>query len=173
MDAVVESAENQTTAVSSEENLGGKYLTFLLDGEEYGLEILKVREIIGIMDITRVPRMSDFVKGVINLRGKVILVVDLRLKFSLQPTEYNEETCIIVVDIGMLVGMIVDTVQEVHDIPTANIEQPPQMGAAVDSSFILGMGKVGEQVKILLNIEKVLSPDEILSLQETTDSQPT
>ena len=150
-----------------------KRIRALLDGEEYGLEILKVREIIGIMDITRVPRMSDFVKGVINLRGKVIPVVDLRLKFSLQPTEYNEETCIIVVDIGMLVGMIVDTVQEVHDIPTANIEQPPQMGAAVDSSFILGMGKVGEQVKILLNIEKVLSPDEILSLQETTDSQPT
>ncbi|MBI4719461.1 MAG: purine-binding chemotaxis protein CheW [Planctomycetes bacterium] len=145
--------------------LGGKYLTFLLDDEEHGLEILKVREIIGIMDITRVPQTPDFVRGVINLRGKVIPVIDLRLKFGLQPAEYNDQTCIIVVDVGLLMGIIVDTVQEVHDIPASNIEPPPQLGAHVDTSFILGMGKVKDDVKILLDIDKVLTGEELVQVQ--------
>jgi len=163
MEAVSNSPGNETT--ESTGGLGGKYLTFHLDNEEYGLEILKVREIINIMDITSVPQTSDFVEGVINLRGKVIPVVDLRSKFELSRIEYNDQTCIIVVDVGTMMGIIVDTVQEVYDIPSTNIEPPPQLGGTVDTSFILGMGKVKEDVKILLDIDKVLTSDELVPLQ--------
>ena len=141
-----------------------KYLTFKLTDEEYGVEILKVREIIGVMDITAVPRMPIYMKGVINLRSKVIPVVDLRLKFGLEEIEYTEETCIIVVDVGKEIGIIVDTVCEVLDIKGENVEPPPAMGRSVDTSFILGMGKVGDDVKILLNIDKVLTTDELIDI---------
>lgn len=141
-----------------------KYLTFKLAEEEYGVEILKVREINGVMDITAVPRMPGYMKGVINLRGKVIPVVDLRLKFGLQEIGHSEETCIIVVDVGKEIGIIVDTVCEVLDIVRANIEPPPSMGGAVDTSFILGMGKVGDAVKILLDIDKVLTTSELVDI---------
>ncbi|MCG3137447.1 MAG: Chemotaxis protein CheW [Phycisphaerae bacterium] len=147
--------------------LGGKYLTFMLDNEEYGLAILKVREIIGIMDITNVPQTPDFVEGVINLRGKVIPVIDLRTKFGLPRTEYNDQTCIIVVDVGMLVGIIVDTVREVHDIPGGDIEPAPQLGGSINTDFILGMGKVKDEVKILLDIDKVLVTDEFVQAAAT------
>jgi purine-binding chemotaxis protein CheW len=140
---------------------GGKYLTFKLAEEEYGVEILKVREIIGVMDITAVPRMPMYMKGVINLRGMVIPVVDLRLKFELEEAEHTEQTCIIVVDVGREIGIIVDTVSEVLDIEGSNIEPPPAMGGSVDTSFILGMGKVSDTVKILLDIDKVLTTDEL------------
>lgn len=149
---------------------GGKYLTFKLANEEYGLEILKVREINGMMDITAVPQMPSYMKGVINLRGKVIPVIDLRLKFGFQEIEHTEQTCIIVVDVGKDIGIIVDTVSEVLDIKGENIEPPPQVGKAVDNSFILGMGKVGEAVKILLNIDRVLTEDEMMNLNEVTGS---
>lgn len=152
-------------AVDTRGKVGGKYLTFLLADEEYGLEILKVREIIGIMDITQVPETPCFVRGVINLRGKVIPVIDLRLKFRLELTEYNDQTCIIVVDVGTLMGIIVDTVQEVHDIPAADIEPPPELGASISTDFILGMGKVKDDVKILLNIEEVLTSEELVQLE--------
>lgn len=142
-------------------NEASKYLTFQLAGEEYGVEILKVREINGLMDITSVPQMPAHMKGVINLRGKVIPVIDLRLKFALDEIDYTEQTCIIVVDVGTEIGIIVDTVSEVLDITGDNIEPPPAMGKAVDSSFILGMGKVGDAVKILLDINKVLTADEL------------
>ncbi len=167
MEAVL---ERPTTRTDAGLDLGGKYLTFMLDDEEYGIEILKVREIIGIMDITKVPQTPDFVEGVINLRGKVIPVIDLRSKFSLARAEYNDQTCIIVVDVGMMMGIIVDTVQEVHDIPTACIEPPPRLGAAVDTSFILGMGKVKDDVKILLDIDKVLTSAELVSIQEAAEA---
>lgn len=146
-------------------DLGGKYLTFHLAEEEYGLEILKVREIIGIMDITTVPQTPDFVRGVINLRGKVIPVVDLRLQFALPPRAYDDQTCIIVVDVGMLMGIIVDTVQEVYDIPATHIQPPPELGVSVDTDFIVGMGKVEDDVKILLDIEKVLTAEELVWVQ--------
>jgi purine-binding chemotaxis protein CheW len=148
------------------QNAGGKFLTFLLADEEYGLQILKVREINGIMDITAIPRMPKFMKGVINLRGKVIPVIDLRTKFDLQAIEYTEQTCIIVVDVGRDIGIIVDTVSEVLDIPGDNIEPPPAMGLNMQQSFILGMGKVGDGVKILLNIDNVLSADEMAAVTE-------
>lgn len=166
MEAVL---ERPTTRSEAGLDLGGKYLTFMLDDEEYGIEILKVREIIGIMDITKVPQTPDFVEGVINLRGKVIPVIDLRSKFGLARAEYNDQTCIIVVDVGMMMGIIVDTVQEVHDIPAASIEPPPRLGAAVDTSFILGMGKVKEDVKILLDIDKVLTSAELVAIQEAAE----
>ncbi|MCK4341236.1 MAG: purine-binding chemotaxis protein CheW [Phycisphaerae bacterium] len=161
MEAEPENSGTQTTV------LGGKYLTFSLAGEEYGLEILKVREIIGIMDITALPRVPPAVKGVINLRGKVIPVLDLRLKFGLEPAEYTDETCIVVVDVGSLVGVIVDTVQEVLDIADEQIDPPPPLGAAVDTTFVLGMGKVKDAVKILLDIDQVLRSDEMTSLLES------
>ena len=157
-------------AVRNVRELGGKYLTFLLAGEEYGLEILKVREIICIMDITKVPQTPKFVRGVINLRGKVIPVIDLRLKFGLEETEYTEQTCIIVVNVGMLMGIIVDTVQEVHNIPSDSIEPPPQLGASVDTSFILGLGKVKDEVKILLDIDKALTAEELVQLQDASEA---
>lgn len=147
-------------------DVGGKFLSFWLADEEYGLEILKVRELMGIMDITRVPQTPKFVRGVINLRGKVIPVIDLREKFSLPPKKYDDQTCIIVVQVDTLMGIIVDTVQEVHDIPSADIAPPPKMGAAVDTRFLLGMGKVGDEVKLLLDIDKVLSSDELVQALE-------
>ncbi len=139
----------------------GKYLTFALANEEYGLEILKVREIIGYIDVTAVPQTPHHVKGVINLRGQVIPVVDLRAKFGIETTEVTEQTCIIVVEIAegnrtCSTGIIVDHVQEVLDIGTEAIEEAPQFGASVNTDFILGMGKVEDSVKILLDIDRVL-----------------
>jgi purine-binding chemotaxis protein CheW len=139
----------------------GKYLTFALAHEEYGLEILKVREIIGYMDITAVPQTPHHVKGVINLRGQVIPVIDLRGKFGMDSTEVTDETCIIVVEItqnnrAYNTGIVVDHVQEVLDIAGKDIEEAPQFGSSVDTNFILGMGKIGDTVKILLDIDKVL-----------------
>lgn len=146
-----------------------KYLTFKLAEEEYGIEILKVREIIGIMDITAVPQMPIYMKGVINLRGKVIPVIDLRLKFGFQEIEHTEQTCIIVVDVGRDIGIVVDTVSEVLDISGNNVEPAPTMGASVDTSFIMGMGKVGEQVKILLDIDNVLNSSELTEVGAISD----
>jgi purine-binding chemotaxis protein CheW len=147
----------------------GKYLTFALSDEEYGLEILKVREIIGFMGITAVPQTPDYVKGVINLRGQVIPVIDLRAKFGMESTEVTDETCIIVVEItqdnqAFNTGIVVDHVQEVLDIAGQDIEEAPQFGSSVDTHFILGMGKIGETVKILLDIDKVLGDADLTNM---------
>ena len=144
----------------------GKYLTFKLADEEYGLEILKVREIIGYMEITAVPQVPMHVKGVINLRGQVIPVVDLRAKFGMEEVEVTEQTCIIVVEIvqgeqRFNTGIVVDRVQEVLEIPGGDIEDAPEFGPSVDTDFILGMGKIGELVKILLDIDQVLGRDDL------------
>ncbi|HOY62346.1 MAG TPA: chemotaxis protein CheW [bacterium] len=144
-----------------------KYLTFTLGGEEYGLEILKVREIIGLMEITNVPRMPDFVRGVINLRGKVIPVVDLRLKFGMSKQDDTDETCIIVVDLEeMQMGVVVDHVSEVLDIKEGDIEETPSFGVQINTEFILGIGKAKDKVIILLDIKKVLTDSEIVKLSE-------
>lgn len=139
----------------------GKYLTFALAQEEYGLEILKVREIIGYMDITAVPQTPHFVKGVINLRGQIIPIINLRTQFGMQAAEITEQTCIIVVEIWRdgckyNCGIVVDRVLEVLDIAGENIEETPQFGVCVNTDFILAMGKVGESVKILLDIDRVV-----------------
>ncbi len=156
----------------------GKYLTFALAHEEYGLEILKVREIIGYMDITAVPQTPHHVKGVINLRGQVIPVIDLRAKFGMETAEVTEETCIIVVEISQgdhtfSTGIVVDHVQEVLDIAGEDIEEAPQFGSSVNTDFILGMGKIGETVKILLDIDRVLGGEDFNSFAAPTDDAPT
>lgn len=154
------------TAVAGQD-LGGKYLTFRLAEEEYGLEILKVREIMGMLDITAVPRTPDFVRGIINLRGNVIPVIDLRLKFGMETVEQTEETCIIVVDVeGMEMGIVVDRVSEVLDIGSDEIQDAPSFGVSVDTGFILGIGKANDQVTILLNISEVLTSTEAAALIE-------
>ena len=145
----------------------GKYLTFSLGGEEYGLEILKVREIIGMMDITAVPRTPNFVKGVINLRGKVIPVVDLRLKFGMPAVEHTAQTCIIVVRVGEVeMGIVVDQVSEVMNIVAEEIEDTPSFGVDVNTEFILGMGKANGKVTILLDISKVLAGSELAEVSQ-------
>ena len=151
----------------------GKYLTFTLAGEEYGIGILKIKEIIGMMPITMVPRTPEFVKGVINLRGKVIPVLDLRLRFGMQGAEYSERTCIIVVEIqgasGLLViGIVVDSVSEVINIKGEDIEDTPTFGTRLDTDYILGMAKTGDNVKILLDIDRVLTQHEAETLDQMT-----
>lgn len=150
----------------------GKYLTFMLDQETYGIGILKVKEIIGMMPITSVPRTPEFLKGVINLRGKVIPVIDLRLKFSMESISYNDRTCIIVVEIDadsgtVLIGIVVDAVSEVLNIKEEEIEETPAFGAKLDTEYILGMAKMEGGVKILLDIDKVLSASEVELLDKT------
>ncbi len=148
--------------VKGVKDLAGKYLTFALGKEEYGLGILNVREIIGVMEITAVPHTPDHIKGVINLRGRVIPVMDLRLRFGMEAAEYNERTCIIVVEVQaqtgqFQVGMVVDSVSEVSNIASEDIEPPPSFGTSVtDTANILGMAKVKGEVKILLDIDKVI-----------------
>ena len=146
----------------------GKYLTFKLGPGHYGLEILKVREIIGLIGVTAIPLAPDHVKGVINLRGTVIPVVDLRLKFGMEEHEATAETCIIVAHVGdREIGVLVDQVSEVQFFDQADIQDPPSFGAGIDTDFILGIGKVGDHVTLLLDIDRVLLASEIESLALT------
>ena len=148
----------------------GKFLTFSLANEEYGIGILKVREIIGMMPIRTVPQTPSFVKGVINLRGKVIPVVDLRLKFSMSEAEYTDRTSIIVVSVGQSnekfihIGIVVDYVSEVVNIKADEIEAAPAFGSRLNTEYILGMAKIGKGVKILLDIDRILAGEELASL---------
>ena len=153
-------------------DLAGKYLTFNLGDEQYCLEILKVQEIIGMQEITKIPRTPIYVKGVINLRGKVIPVIDLRLKFDMEGKEFTRKTCIIVVQVRreentLIMGIIVDEVSEVLDITADKIEAAPPMGTRLDSHFILGMAKTESAVKILLDIDNVLSAEELAAITHT------
>ena len=149
----------------------GKYLTFKLAEEDYGISLLKVREIIGMMPITSVPRTPDFVKGVINLRGKVIPVTDLRLRFGMPESAYTDRTCIIVVEVEgrdnkVQMGTVVDAVTEVLPVKSEEIEPAPEFGATVDTRYILGMANMDGSVKILLDIDRVLAADEIAELEK-------
>lgn len=148
----------------------GKYLTFTLADEEYGIGILKVKEIIGMIAITTVPQTPPHIKGVINLRGKVIPVIDLRLKFGLPDMEYTERTCIIVIEIAkengnILIGILVDSVSEVLNIKGADIEETPNFGTSLNTDYILGMAKTGGKIKILLDIDRVMNADDIIALK--------
>ena len=156
--------KNQSTKTSGEKE--SKYLTLSLAGEEYGIEILKIKEIIGMMPVTTVPLTPPFVKGVINLRGKVIPVLNLRLKFGMEEVAFSERTCIIVVETkrqggSVLIGVVVDSVSEVLNIKANDIEETPAFGAQMDTNYILGMAKTSGGVKILLNIDRVLNADEL------------
>ena len=155
--------EVDTTMIEEEQEdtQADKYLTFVMGGESYGVEMRHVTEIIGMQKITPVPDTPDFVKGIINLRGKVIPVMDVRLRFRMEAREYDDRTCIIVIHVGTTtVGLVVDTVSEVLDIPSKQIEDPPRMGGRT-SRFMKGIGKVGEEVKIVLDAEKLINEEEL------------
>jgi purine-binding chemotaxis protein CheW len=160
----VSSEESESNALQA--RLAGKHMTFKLGAEEYGLEILKVKEIIGLMEITRVPRVNDFIRGVINLRGKVIPVIDLRLKFGMEKTTATDQTVIIVVQLNLnggelTMGILVDEVLEVLTLDGEQIEPPPNFGTdAFDLEFILGVGKAEGRVIFLLDIDRVLDTHE-------------
>ena len=168
---VEHSQEGDSTGVKDMVEREGKYLTFSMADEEYGIGILKIKEIIGMMAITTVPQTPEFVKGVINLRGKVIPIVDLRARFGMDTIDYTERTCIIVVEIegptGMvMIGIVVDAVSEVLNIRGADIEDTPTFGTKLNTDYILGMAKMEGGVKILLDIDRVLSNEEISLLKK-------
>ncbi len=142
-----------------------RYLTFHLGKEVYGIEIYHVIEIVGMHRITEVPDMPEFVKGVINLRGQIIPVMDVRIRFQMKPLEYNDRTCVIVVQLDdSTIGLVVDTVDEVAVIPDHNIAPPPSVGRGTKSRYIQGMGKTGDEVKILLDVNKLLFEEELAIL---------
>jgi purine-binding chemotaxis protein CheW len=166
--------ENAMTATLTSENpllaYAGKYLTFVLGRETYGLQILKVQEIIGILPVTRVPRTPAFMRGVVNLRGKVIPVIDLRRKFEMPDVPDGERTCIIVVQLEgtgskVITGIIVDEVSEVMNVASEQLEPAPDFGSEAKTDFILGMGKVGQKVVMLIDAEKVLSRQEVAAVE--------
>lgn len=153
-------------------NTDQKLLTFSLGSEGYGVSILKVKEIIGMMDITAVPKTPDFVKGVINLRGKIIPVMDLRTKFGMEAQEYDERTCIIVAEVVLkgaqkLLGVVVDMVSEVITVSDSEIEPPPEYGASNEHNAILGIGKIKDRVVIILDIDEVFQGEEIAKILES------
>ena len=153
------------------DSLAGKYLTFTLDNEEYGIALLKVKEIIGMLPITSVPQTPEYVKGVINLRGKVIPVSDLRLRFEMAAADYTDRTCIIVVEIHgeattIQVGIVVDAVSEVMNIKIEDIAETPGFGTKVETDYILGMANMDGQVKILLDIDRVMTSEAILQTEQ-------
>jgi len=161
-----ENIEMQDFLEEEEDAQKDKYLTFRVAREDYAIEIKYVREIIRIQKITDVPDTLLFVKGVINLRGKVIPVIDIRLRFSIDERSYDDRTCIIVVNMNeILTGLIVDRVSEVIDIQESQVDPPPQMGGDAKSNFIQGMGKVGEAVKIILDINKLLKKNDFKELE--------
>ncbi len=152
----------------------GKYLTFSLANEEFGIGILKIREIIGMMSITTVPQTPEFVKGVVNLRGKVIPVIDLRLRFGMETVDYDERTCIIVVEIeaargSVTIGVVVDSVSEVLNIVAEDIEDTPSFGTNLQTDYILGMAKAEGSVKILLDIDRILTNEETAALETAAE----
>ncbi len=156
---------------------GGKFLTFFLGEEEYAIEILKVQEIIGLMKITPVPKMPDYIRGVLNLRGKIVPVMNLRTRFGLEEIEDTDETCIIVIQHQeYLMGVLVDKVSEVVDINTSNIEDVPSVGAGEQSEYLSGIGKVSNSVKMIIEVHKVLFdvPNKVLETsQENTKEERT
>lgn len=149
-----------------EDTQRGKYLTFKIGNEDYGIEISHVTEIIGIQEITNVPELPDYLKGIINLRGKIIPVMDVRLRFKKEPIEYNDRTCVIVIDINDIsIGLIVDTVSEVLNINEENIVPPPDVKTGFHNRYVKGIGKVEDKVKLLLDCEKILSEEELDELK--------
>lgn len=172
MNALIDPSTAQAGKLS---HLSGKYLTFILGHESYGIPVLKIREIISMLHITPVPQMPSYVKGVINLRGKVIPVIDLRVKFSLANTAITESNCIVVVQVALSnggskqLGLIVDAVEEVANIAAADIEGAPDFGGSVDTVYMLGMAKIKGVVKTLLDIDKVIAADVIEPLTANSD----
>ncbi len=163
--------ETQEPSTGRVHQLAGKYLTFDLHGESYGVNVLKIREIIRLTSVTAVPQMPDYVRGVINLRGKIIPVMDLRLRFGVPEAASAEHTCIMVVQVRLVsgqttqMGLIVDGVEEVLNIAASEIEETPSFGSALSTECILGMAKIKGKVKTLLDIDRVMSTDAVLATQ--------
>lgn len=157
-------------AEMEEDTLKDRYLTFSLDKESYGIEVRYVTEIIGIQPITEIPELPEYVKGIINLRGKIIPVMDVRLRFKKEPREYSDRTCTVVVNIGdVSIGLIVDSVSEVLTIPEQDAVEPPQTNKGFNNRYIKKIGKVGKEVKLLLDCDKLLTYDELVNLSEVED----
>jgi purine-binding chemotaxis protein CheW len=149
----------------------GKYLTFFLSSEEYGVEILKVQEIIGRMPITPVPLTSKYIRGVINLRGKIHPIMDLNVKFGMNQTEITDETCMIVIKTAsLMMGILVDKVSEVVNVASDDIEDTPSFGSDVDTEYLLGVGKTGGRIRLLLDIEKVITAYDVINMQKAAVS---
>lgn len=147
-----------------------KFLTFRLENEDYGIQIRHITEIIVMQDITHIPDMPEFIIGLINLRGQIISIMDVRKRFRLKSKEYDDRTCIIVVNINTIsVGLIVDTVNEVINIPENVIDPPPRGHLDIDSSYILGLAKVGKKVKVLVDIERILQDNEMSQIISVSD----
>ena len=150
-----------------EDTQKGRFLTFSIGDESYGIEIRYVTEIIGIQTITEIPELPEYIKGVINLRGKIIPVMDVRLRFKKAPKEYNDRTCVIVIDVNDIsIGLIVDSVSEVLTIPDEDILEPPKLNKSFQNRYIKNIGKVGNGIKLLIDCEKLLSEDEVEDLKE-------
>ncbi|RJP75508.1 MAG: purine-binding chemotaxis protein CheW [Desulfobacteraceae bacterium] len=153
-----------------EDTMKDRYFTFRIGNEEYGIEIMYVIEVIGIQKITEVPDMPVFVKGVINLRGQVIPVMDVRVRFGMEEQAYNERTCIVVVTIkDSAIGLVVDMVSDVIDIPEKDVDPPPKISRKPGSRFIKGLGKIDNQVKILLDVQRLLYDEELEQVSSITD----
>lgn len=153
-------------AVARQEGVTGKYLTFRLGEEEYGIGVIRVREIMGLQHITPVPQTPKHVRGVINLRGKVIAVVDMREKLGFEPKDYDKRTCIVVVNANIagedtMTGVVVDSVTEVVQIGAEDVEDPPSFGSGVETHYLRGLARTGDRVKLLLDIDQVLDSDDI------------
>ena len=160
---------SEPVSASRTDSRAGKYLTFQLASEEFGVGVLKVREIMGVQDITAVPQTPPHIKGVINLRGKVVPVVDLRLKFGVPAAEYTQRTCIVVTQVEsgnstVLIGIVVDAVSEVLSLSASEIEDTPDFGEKIETQYLLGMAKVKGKVKILLDIDRILSAQDLHKL---------
>ena len=161
--------ESQSVKVDSR---SGKYLTFFLASEEYGVEILKVQEIIGRMPITPVPLTSKYIRGVINLRGKIHPIMDLKIKFGMEETQITEETCIIVIKTSsLMMGILVDKVSEVVNVAADDIEDTPSFGGDVNPEYLLGVGKIGGRVRLLLDIEKVITTADIINMKKAASEE--
>ena len=167
---------NNATAVKEDQSIkvdsrAGKYLTFFLASEEYGMEILKVQEIIGRMPITPVPLTSKYIRGVINLRGKIHPIMDLKIKFGMEQTQITDETCIIVIKTAsLMMGVLVDKVSEVVNVVEGDIEDTPSFGADVNTDYLLGVGKTGGRVRLLLDIEKITTASDIIHLKKAAET---
>lgn len=160
---------------AKQSNVGGQYLTFTLDGERFALEISRVREVLEFRGATKVPRTPGFMRGVINLRGNVVPVVDLKAKFGMGVTETAVDTCVVIVEVEIdgettVLGALADSVQEVIELDPAQVEPPPRMGARLDTAFIRGMGKLGEEFLILLDIDRVFSAEELTAVAAGADA---
>jgi len=155
---------------------GGRFLTFQLGEETYGIPIKKAKEIIGVMPITHIPKAQGYIKGVINLRGKILPVIDLRSKFGMEAKQYGDRTCIIVIEVEVAasirsVGIAVDTVSEVMNIAKGDIEPTPQVDVQIDEDFFGGLGKLKEKIVIILNIDKILNNKEVIFIRKELDKK--